>query len=157
MKINNKIRVAIICLMTNTLWVPQSICQFSGRNPAFGNKKPPKHPVAYEPSTVTKPVDIPGVPKYPGKAKFEFGNVYDKDPNGTRYVMHYQAKENALTVYKWYKDNLVPPTWTIKSINNGLITAVDPSGANLTVHVKQYGSGTRINIYYSPASKYKGK
>ncbi len=137
-------------LFLNTQWyTPLGIAQNNGEKKVFKPIMPKAPPLRYFPETMPKPVDLPGVPIYPGKLVYEGGDKYNKDPNGTRYIMNYKVKALPNNIIDWYKKNLMPK-WKIKMANSYLIAASDDLGNNLTVQVSQLGQGARLHIYFCP-------
>lgn len=151
---NNSVIIVTI-LLGNTLWLPQGISQI--KNPNDKKDKEVKEvkkfitnpPTQYFPMTMPTPVSLPNVPVYPGKPKYNGGSAYTNDPNATRYMMHYLAKEPPSQIIQWYKAALCAPTWTISSSQNNFIEATDKNGNTCSVEVSTFGKGSQFNLSYT--------
>ncbi len=152
MKRTINIQFVILPLIVNALLFQQGIAQYKGLNqePLKKDRKLTTPPPKYIPTPMTQAVSIPGLPSYPGKPVFDGGDAYNKDPNGTRYIMHLETKDKPIIVFNWYMNVLNPPQWKVLTSKNGLVSAVDQNGGHVTIHVRQFGKKTRINIYYTP-------
>ena len=101
-----------------------------------------------------KPMNLPDLPSYSGKATFTNGLMYPNKPGGPAINLMYKAKEPPEQVMSWYQDTLKGNSWSVvptKNPNslrankgkNGVVVNVSPS--------KTPGYSTELKISYKLA------
>ncbi len=105
---------------------------------------------------ISKPMDLPDVPQYTGKARFTSGWVTTDDRSQQpTYTLRYAVDEDDNVVAQWYHQALRAHKWQIE--RNGMtISATNTHGAECQVLAWKANlpkEKTRLTIVYTPAPR----
>ncbi len=112
----------------------------------------------YKPVLFSVPVQLPAVPEYAGRKKFEQGSYFANTFSGPIVCMRYESKDIASSVLDFYRMYLPQYKWTITSeaSNNDKLTATNnETGNTITILIaapSQLKAGSKCE--YSVAYTY---
>lgn len=104
-------------------------------------KKPPpvKDDRQFQRTNLTSVPDLPGLPRYTGSLKFQYGVSCPGLKGGPTYTVAFLCQEDQQTVVVWYEGALSGGGWKISKTPSS-ISAVNKSGTSCSINVQPAAS-----------------
>ncbi len=93
----------------------------------------------FQATVISAPINLPEVPGYRGRVKFEEGSYYANASGGPQTRMRFESKDTASAVLDFYRMYLPQYNWTITSDpsnNSNLFAVNNVTGNTLTLIIE---------------------